>query len=163
MKKILTIVCLLMASVTFGQNFKKSSPYVKEKKESPIDAYVSYGLSLTNSSDFRTSSYTGLETGIMYKNLGAGVIFGRGSLKGLGQKSDNLGQYFYEVKTSASMPLGDLSGSVIFGYGGYFNSSRNFIEYGAGISYKVKHISYGVMVSNWDGVTYVTPNITYNF
>ena len=61
------------------------------------------------------------------------------------------------------MPLGDLSGSVIFGYGGYFNSSRNFIEYGAGISYKVKHISYGVMVSNWDGVTYVTPNITYNF
>ncbi len=161
MKKIFTIICLMFATVTFSQNLDTTS--IKAKEKSQISGYVSYGLSLTNSSDFRTSSYTGLETGITYKNLGVGVIFGRGSLKGLGQKSDNLSQYFYEVKTSAGFPIGDLTGSFIFGYGGYFNTNHNFIEYGGGFSYTIKHISYGVMVSNWDGVTYVTPNITYNF
>lgn len=153
MKKILTIIYLLTATSLFAQDSTKT----------PINGYISYGLSLSNGNDFLTNTYTGLEGGIMYKNFGAGLVFGRGSLKGLGGKQDNLSNYFYEVKTFASYPIGAISGSVLFGYGGYLNSNHNFIEYGVGISYAVGKFQYGATYSNWDGVNYVTPNITYNF
>jgi hypothetical protein len=164
MKKLFTIICLLATTLSFSQN-ESNVIYGKpqEKEKTSFTGYVSYALSMTNSSEFKTTSYTGVEGGFMYDNIGAGLIFGRGSLKGLGSNSDNIGQYFYEVKTSASMPIGKLTGNVIFGYGGYFNSSHNFIEYGAGVTYNYKQIGYGVTCSNWDGVTYVTPSVTYNF
>ena len=147
---------MLIAITTFAQT-KDSTRY------SPINGYLSLGLSMTNSSDFVTSSYTGIEGGISYKNISVGGIFGRGSLRGMWADGDNIKNYFYEVKATGSKEIGCITGSVLFGYGGYFNTSHHFIEYGAGISYTYKDFSYGVTYSNWDGTTYVTPSVTYNF
>jgi len=155
MKQLFTMLALFVATISFSQT--------SDTTNTPLVGYISAGLSMSNTTDFRTSSYTGVETGIMYGNLGAGVVFGRGSLSGLGRSTDNIGQYFYEVKTSASVPIGNLTGTAIFGYGGYFNSARNFIEYGVGMSYSFDHFGYGVTVSNWDGITYITPCVSYCF
>jgi hypothetical protein len=155
MKKILFLACVLFASTAFAQT-KDSVKY------SPITGYVSLGLSMTNSSDFVSSSYTGLEGGICYKNLSVGAIFGRGSLRGMWSEGDNIKQYFYEVKATGTKEFGCITGSVLFGYGGYFNTSHHFIEYGAGIGYNYKDFSFGLTCSNWDGTTYITPCVTYN-
>ncbi len=158
MKTIFTILALFVATLSFGQCHSDSTAC-----KPSISGYVSYGLSMANSSDFKTSSYTGLEGGICYKNFSLGAIFGRGSLKGLGSSSDRISQYFYEVKATASIPMGMLTGSAFMGYGGYFGTSHNFIEYGLGMGYSVNKFTYGVACSNWDGINYLTPNITYNF
>ena len=159
MKNLITIICLVLATSTFSQNDSTSCC----KKKSPITGYLSYGLSMTNSSDFKTSSYTGIEGGIMKGNLGLGIVFGRGSLSGLGSKTDNIQSYFYEGKMTGSFPIGNVNGTILLGYGGYINTSHQFIEYGVGISYNIGKLAYGVTYSNWDGLNYVTPNITLNF
>jgi hypothetical protein len=153
MKKTLLILAALISTCAFAQN---------DSTKTSLAPYVCVGLSATNSSDFKASSYTGIEVGAMYDNIGMGLVFGRGSLDGM-FKNDNINNYFYEVKAIGAFPLGSLGGSVILGYGGYIDSKHRFIEYGAGISYSVGKFSYGVMGSNWDGITYVTPSITYNF
>ena len=161
MKKFLTIIGLFLATVTFAQTTDSTSCCKKEK--TPITGYVSYGLSMTNSSDFATSSYTGIEGGIMKGNLGLGVVFGRGSLAGLGKNGDNIRNYFYEAKMTGSFPIGNVSGTFLVGYGGYIDTKHQFIEYCVGISYSVGKFAYGATYSNWDGVNYVTPGITFNF
>ena len=160
MKKILTLALIcLISTVTFAQTDSTSCC----KKKSPITGYLSYGLSVTNSSDFNSSSYTGLEGGIMKENFGLDLVFGRGSLKGLGSSTDNIQNYFYEVKTFASYPIGNVSGSFILGYGGYIDTPHMFIEYGAGLCYNIGKVGLGATYSNWDGVNYITPSITLNF
>jgi len=155
MKQFLTIILLFLGTLSFGQTV--------DTTKTKLSGYLSYGLSMANSTDFRASSYTGIEGGVMYDNIGVGVVFGRATLQGLGRRTDNINEYFYEVKTSASFPIGKLSGSVILGYGGYFGSSRNFIEYGGGITYNVNKFGYGVSCTNWGGIAYITPSITFNF
>jgi len=156
MKKILTLICVLFATVTFAQS---SADTTKSK----VGGYLSIGLSVTNSDDFFTSSYTGLEGGVTYENFGAGLVLGRGSLRGMASKNDALSNYFYEAKTFYCFPIRRFTGTVLFGYGGYFNTNHNFIEYGGGVSYSVRKFSYGITYSNWDGVNYLTPSIAYNF
>ncbi len=142
MKKIATIICLLLATTMFG--------------------YISLGLSLSNGTDFKNSSYSSIEGGIMRENVTLGLIFGRGSLSGIGN-GDAISNYFYEVKTTASYPIGIVSGNILLGYGGYFNTTHMFIEYGVGITYNKGRMGYGLTYSNWDGVNYITPGITFNF
>lgn len=162
MKKILAIIGLFLATTmtTFSQTTDTTSCC---SKKTPITGYVSYGLSMTNSSDFATSSYTGIEGGIMKGNLGLGVVFGRGSLAGLGKSGDNIRNYFYEAKMTGSFPMGNVNGTVLLGYGGYIDTKHQFIEYGVGISYTVGKFAYGATYSNWDGVNYITPGVTFNF
>ena len=147
MKTIFTLLALFVA-------FAASAQCQHDTTKTPITGYLSYGVSITNTSDFRTTSYTGLEGGICYSNL---------SLGALGTKNDNINQYFYEITASVSKPIGDLSGSLFVGYGGYFNTSHMFIEYGVEMDYVINKFSYGVSCSNWDGITYITPSITFNF
>ena len=109
MKNILIIICLFLATVTFSQTTDSTSCCKKEK--TPITGYISYGLSMTNSSDFASSSYTGIEGGIMKGNLGLGVVFGRGSLLGLCKNGDNIRNYFYEAKMTGSFPIGNVNSS----------------------------------------------------
>lgn len=166
MKKILTLICVLFASATFAQSSADTTFNPK------VGGYLSVGISVTNGDDFFTSSYTGLEGGITYGNFGAGLVLGRSSLSNNGDtlsgergvnKFENIKTYFYEVKTFYCFPIGKFTGTVLFGYGGYFNTTHNFIEYGGGVSYGVGHFSYGITYSNWDGINYLTPSITYNF
>jgi hypothetical protein len=166
-KKILTLLLLSISVISFSQSVSKDTTKVAVAKadstKDKVCGYISWGVSVTNSSNFLQSSYTGLEGGITYGDFGAGVIFGRGSLQGMLAKDDNIRNYFYEVKTFYSKPIKKFTATVLFGFGGYIATKHNFIEYGAGVSYSVKHMSYGITVSNWDGTTYLTPSITYNF
>ena len=159
MKNLLTIIGLFLATMSFAQTTDSTSCC----KKTPITGYVSYGVSMTNGSDFKTSSYSGIEGGIMKGNLGLGVVFGRGSLAGAFDKTDNIHNYFWEAKMTGSFPIGNVSGTILMGYGGYIDTKHSFIEYGVGISYSVGKFAYGATYSNWDGVNYVTPGITYNF
>lgn len=156
MKTIFTFLVLFAA-------FAASAQCQHDTTKTPITGYLSYGVSMTNTNDYRTSSYTGLEGGICYSNLSLGAMLGRSSIKALGTKNDNINQYFYEITASVSKPIGDLSGSLFVGYGGYFNTSHMFIEYGVEMDYVINKFSYGVSCSNWDGITYITPSITFNF
>ena len=155
MKKLLSIICIFTVLSSFAQK--------SDSTNTPITSYGSISISMTNSDNFKKSSYTSIEGGIMKGKVGVGAMLGRGSLYGLGSKTDNIQNYFYEVKTFVSFPVDNLSAGVLFGYGGYFNTSHNFIEYGATVAYNVRNLSYGMTCSNWDGITYVTPSITYNF
>jgi|ERR1035437_272104 hypothetical protein len=158
MKKtlFLLLICLVSTSVTAQCDSTKT-------KEKP-SGYLSAGLSTSNGNNFKAVSYVALEGGVMYKNVTLGAIFGRGNLIGMGRNTDVLGNYYYEFKTSGYLPIyGNLTCDVLFGWGGYFNSTHFLIEYGVGMVYNIGKIGYGVMYSNWDGVNYITPNITFNF
>jgi hypothetical protein len=154
MKKIIFIISVLINTITFAQ-----CDTIKDC----LSPYISYGLSVTNGDDFKNDSYTSLEGGVMCDNFGIGLALGRGSLDGMWSNSDKIKHYYYEIRMYASYPMGLLTGSFILGYGGYFNISHNFIEYGFGVSRSMGKVSYGVCYSNWDGTHYLTPNVTYNF
>lgn len=177
MKKILTFILLLSVTLSFGQSSNSKSrlllnhlssktvdtSYVKEKTKSPITAYASVGLSMSNTSNFRAGSYFNLEGGVCKENLCLGVVVGRGNITGMFKNTDAINNYYYEPKVTVTFPLGKLTGTAIFGVGGYFGTSHTLIEYGSGVYYQIDNISYGLLYSNWDGVDYITPNITYNF
>lgn len=155
MKKIFTFALIYFISISvFAQS---------DSTKSKITGYSSVGLSLSTGDDFLTTSYPSIENGIVRDNLGLGVVLGRGNFAGMFKHGDNITNYYYEGKATAYIPLGVLSGSVIFGFGGYFKTQHMFIEYGAGISYTKCKISYGVLCSNFDNIVYITPNITLNF
>lgn len=152
MKKLLLVLMVLVSVESWGQC-----------SENSLNKYVSWGVSMSNNSDFNTGSYSSLEFGVIYNDVAAGLVFGRGSLQGVFDKTDNIRNYFYELKVSPSFPIGKVYGNIILGVGGYIDTKHNFIEYGLGVSYTHKKIGYGVSFTNWDGVDYVTPSITFNF
>ena len=43
------------------------------------------------------------------------------------------------------------------------NGDGMFIEYGVGISKEFGNLGTFIQVSSWDGVTYVTPGLSYSF
>ena len=153
MKKLLLLIACMWFINALAQDSTKCN----------VGKYVSWGLSLSNNTDFNTGSYSSLEFGIVKHDVAAAVVFGRGNLDGIFRSGDVLSNYFYEIKVSPSFPIGKVCGNIILGYGGYFNASHNFIEYGLGVSYTHNKLGYGVSFSNWDGFDYVTPSITYNF
>ena len=166
MKKLFTLALLCLSLSLVAQtkiDSVKTKVATTDTSKLKVCGYLSWGISVTNSSNFFESSYTGLEGGITYGDFGAGLIFGRGSLSGLGSKGDNIQNYFYEAKTFYSHPIGKFTPSILFGFGGYIATKHNFIEFGAGVSYSVKKMSYGITVSDWDGKPYLTPSVTYNF
>ena len=67
------------------------------------------------------------------------------------------------AQDSTKCNIGKVYGNIILGYGGYFDVNHNFIEYGVGVSYTHKRLGYGVSFSNWDGVDYVSPSVSFNF
>ena len=152
MRKLVLLVMCMWAVSTFAQDSTKCN----------VGKYVSWGVSLSNNSDFNTGSYSSLEFGVVCNDVAFGLALGRGSLDGI-FKNDDIRNYFYEVKVAPSFPIGKVYGNIILGVGSYIDTKHNFIEYGLGVSYTHKKIGYGVSFSNWDGVDYVTPSITYNF
>jgi hypothetical protein len=151
MKKILVVLMVMASTISWGQCTEDS-----------LNKYVSWGVSMSNNSDFNSGSYSSLEFGVLYNDVAFGLVLGRGSLNGI-FKNDDIRNYFYEVKVAPSFPIGKVYGNIILGVGSYIDTKHNFIEYGLGVSYTHKKIGYGVSFSNWDGVDYVTPSITYNF
>lgn len=152
MRNLLVVLMCMWAVSTFAQDSTKCN----------VGKYVSWGVSLSNNSDFNTGSYSSLEFGVVCHDVAFGLALGRGSLDGI-FKNDNIRNYFYEVKVVPSFPIGKVYGNIIMGVGSYIDTKHNFIEYGLGVSYTHNKIGYGVSYTNWDGVDYVTPSISYNF
>jgi hypothetical protein len=157
LEKIKKIFIILLFLSCYLDTFAQDTTECKKYK------YISAGISLTNGNNFLIDAYNSVEFGGVYKNIGIGMVLGRGTLKGMLRTGDSLNKYFYEIKTCPSISISVLSFNMILGYGGYFNTKNNFIEYGFGSSITQGDFSYGVSYSNWDGVNYISPSITFNF
>jgi hypothetical protein len=158
MKKLFYVLIAFIALTVTAQG-QTDSTKVKTTK------YVSVGLSMSNFDEtFSDNSYPSVEVGFTKNDISYGVVLGRASLRDLGSFSDNIQNYFYEIKISPSTSLGYLNGNLILGLGGYINQgNRHFVEYGAGLSKTFGNVSYGLSYSNWDGVDYVTPSVSLSF
>lgn len=157
MKRLFVLALIYLMST--GLSAQDST---KTKTKTLTTGYLSVGLSLSNGDNFKTGSYSSIEGGINRGNIGLGLVFGRGNLDGI-FKDDNIRNYYYEAKTSFCHQIGDVTGMVMFGWGQYIDTPHSFIEYGGGVTYSVGRMGYGIMVSNWDRVNYLTPSITLNF
>ena len=151
MKKVLVILMVMVSTMSWSQC-----------SENALNKYVSWGVSMSNNSDFNSGSYSSLEFGVIYNDVAYGLSLGRGTLDGI-FKNDDIRNYFYEVKVAPSFPIGKVYGNIILGVGSYIDTKHNFIEYGLGVSYTYKKIGYGVSYTNWDGIDYITPSISFNF
>lgn len=156
MKKLLLLLSLTLFSVTIK---------AQEIKTKNINPYLSLGLSITNNNDFLTSSYPSLEFGLSGNYISGSLVFGRGSLKGIAEKTDVINNYFYELKTSYSIPVNDkIIAYPLLGIGQYINTKHSFIEYGAGFNYMFNDkVYYFAQASNWDNLWYVSQGLTFNF
>lgn len=155
---------VMMVSLTSISQIVVVKPHcdtTKTKNDNPFIPYVGTGLSVSSGDNFNQSTYFSAEVGANKQNFGMALVLGRGNL--VGMKHESIKNYYYEAKVMGYMPMGSVVSSVMFGYGGYFGSSHMLIEYGMGMSYSKGKITYGVLYSNWDGVDYITPNISYNF
>jgi len=148
MKKILIILLAFTPVIAFSQ-----------KEETKISGYVSGGISIPGGSQsFKSRSYASIETGICYENLTAGLVIGRANL----EKAD-FRNMFWEVKTSPSFYMAPVFAYGVFGYGGYMDYKKSFLEYGAGIYYPSNKVSYFAQITNWDEINYLSVGLTYNF
>lgn len=154
MKKIIFILILFVCSFNvFSQ--------VDSVSFGEITPYLGVSFSTSTGDNFKTNSYAGAEAGIGIENLMFGVAVGRGNLDF--SSSDNIQNYWYELKGYVSQPIGSVRGFAVAGWGQYFDTGHSFIEYGLGAAYSVGKFDIALTVSNWDKVVYVTPGICYNF
>lgn len=160
MKNIFTLILALVFSTSI---YSQDHSMIKEKhtndstESNNISFYSGIGISLGNeTTTFKESAYLSIENGIMIHDFYGGIVLGNGDLR---FQSPN---YFYEGKVGYSFPIGILNGNTFFGYGRYFGGA-GFIEYGAGVSYTCKKVSFGASYSNWAGNDYITPSITFNW
>jgi hypothetical protein len=182
MKNLYLATILLFSVMTFGQkrhgvvhtNGISVSVDTTAAKTSKWSKYVGVDVSISNGNSyennansytFQESAYPSVEFGFSRENLSLSGVIGRGNFKGMGSHSDAIGNYYWELKATPTFPLGIVNASLIFGAGTYFNNQvgNGFIEYGSGISYTVGKYTYGVSYTNWDGIDYITPNISYVF
>ncbi len=159
MKKILVLLTLMISAFVSAQT-------IESKEESKIGYYGALGLSIGNSSDsdFQHTSYPSIEAGITKDNVTLGLAVGRSNLADFGKelKGSNINNYWYEAKGTASTPIGITNGYIVLGVGNYINTDTVFIEYGAGINYTLKKITYFVQASNWDRVWYNSVGVSFN-
>tara|TARA_R110000772_G_scaffold17946_3_gene50027 strand:+ start:166366 stop:166851 length:486 start_codon:yes stop_codon:yes gene_type:complete len=156
-KTILLLLVMLMSVVAFSQ-----TDVTEVTETESIDwwnPYVAVGLSITDSNDFKASSYVSAEFGTTVENFSIGAVVGRNNLVDFGE-DESLNGYWYELKFAASVPLGFVNGYGLVGVGSYFDGGGTFLEYGVGISRGFGPVDVFVQVASWDGTTYVTPGVS---
>lgn len=163
---------LFYALIAFIALTVTAQAQTQETNKSKLTQYVSAGLSLipsdrTEGQTLANTSYASVEYGVVYKDVMYGLAVGRGQLAGTVSSNTNgqdLSNYFWEVRVQPTFPLGSVTGNLILGAGSYFGiSGAGFVEYGLGVSKSYGDISYGLSYSNWDGINYVTPSVSYSF
>ena len=148
---------MILTTVAFGQD---------STSVGGITPYVAGGLSLTNSNDFKVSSYPSIEVGVMFDNITVAGVCGRNNLAATPVGHEVLVENFWvEAKVAYSFPLGYVDGYGVFGVGTYLKSDGSlFIEYGVGITKSfTDHLGCFIQVSNWGGITYLTPGFSVSF
>lgn len=156
MKKLVVLLVALFSLTSVAQTQTDST---KVKK-----LFASVGVSVGNDGyDFEQMSYPSVEFGYTNKDVSYSVVFGRSNFYGAFKSSDNIDQYWTELKFSPSYSIGNLSGFLVAGGGFYINSDHYFAELGLGTSYTHNNMVYGVMFTNWDTKNYLTPFVSLKF
>ncbi len=181
MKKLILLAILLVSTTNFAQ--KKRSPNAVAVKTNTSDTtevvkskwknYIAVSISMSSGNTYDTNeseytfceaAYPTVEFGFSKGNLMAGLAVGRGNFAGMWTKEDNISDYYAEIRLTPSFALGIIDANVVFGAGSYLVSTKGFfIEYGSGISYTKGDYTYGIGYSNWDGVDYISPSVSYTF
>mgnify|MGYP001079206286 CR=1 FL=1 len=166
MKKFILITMTMFAFIGFtnAQGTMDGAPV--EAESSGLDFYVAGGLSIGNSgaNTFAATSYPSLEFGFMKGNWALGLVAGRGSNDF--SAKDDIANYWWSVKNAAYFPIGnsDMDFYALFAVGNYMSTKQVFIEYGGGFSYMpTDHLGLFIQASNWDGLFYITPGLSYSF
>lgn len=161
MKKVLLAFAIMVTvSVSFAQD---TTALEGPNCPMEITPYIASGISIPNTSDFSASSYWSAEVGVMFDNITVAGVFGVNSLDAF-NATGGIDNYWYEAKVAYSFPLGFVDGYGVFGIGSYIGRSGSvFIEYGGGIMKSFGHVGAFLQVSSWDGITYMTPGLSYSF
>lgn len=176
MKKLIILMACSIGLTSFAQEkstfvslegkstelYKLEVPSDSTNVKKNLDVYVSTSLSISNSSEstFDNTSYASVEVGLCKGDVSLGLVLGRGNINF--KSKDVVSNYWYEAKVTQSFPIGKLDGFVLMGIGNYIDTQKVFVEYGGGLSYKPKKVTYFSQVSNWDGIWYVSPGIMFN-
>jgi len=80
MRKVLVLVMCMWAVSTFAQDSTKCN----------VGKYVSWGLSLSNNTDFNTGSYSSLEFGLVKHDVAVAFVLGRGNWDGVDYVSPSI-------------------------------------------------------------------------
>ena len=156
MKNLLLVLMLLVSTVTFAQTDSTVC-----NNECNFTPYIAAGISIPNTNNLGDDAYASAEVGVMYDNIMIAGVFGVNNLNSFG---DGINGYWYEGKVGYFFPLGPVDGYGVFGLGSYIGTQGSiFIEYGGGVSKSFGNLGTFVQVSNWDGVTYLTPGFSYSF
>lgn len=117
---------------------------------------------MTNTNEFKAASYPSAEIGVMFDNMTVAGVFGRNNLAET--KPEHIDNYWCEVKVAYGFPLGWVDGYGVFGVGTYIGANGSlFIEYGGGVMKSFGNVGTFIQVSSWDGITYMTPGLSYSF
>jgi hypothetical protein len=157
MKKLLFAVLLISHTLAL---FAQNKPDTSLKT---IDCYVAGSVSVPTGNSFKQDAYPSFEFGINCKNMTFGINTGRMSFDKSPFNGEKIDNYYSEIKMMTSFPIGQIKGYIVGGWGMYYNSSHEFIEYGAGVVYSVNKIDFMLQVSNWNQIVYLSPGIAYNF
>jgi hypothetical protein len=117
--------------------------------------YASTGLSVTNSNDFKNSSFYSVEGGYTKNNFSYGVVLGTNDL--------NFDKFWYEGKIAYTLNFNQVDPYVLLGVGSYFDNYNLFLEYGFGVSKSFGPVSPYLQFSNWNTKNYITAGLTFNF
>lgn len=150
MKNIFLALAILVSTISVAQ-----------QTDSSLSFYAATGLSMANSSNFEQSSYISAEVGGMYENVALAIVVGRNNLEGTFGSNESLNNYWYEGKVAVYQQVGAVDAYGLLGAGSYIENGDLFLEYGAGISKEFDALGVFIQVSNWDGVNYITPGVSF--
>lgn len=160
MKKVILIALTMFAFI------RVSNAQDTTNTGSGLDFYVAAGVSVGNSgaATFSQTSYPSMEVGVMKGNFALGLVGGRGSFDFKGD--DVTENYWMSLKTAVYFPIGisNIDGYGLLAVGNYLSTEQIFIEYGVGMS-RAFDSGFGLFgqASNWDGIWYITPGLSYCF
>ena len=160
MKNLLLVLALLISTIALSQT--ETPPCDLEcGSERSYTPYIATGISIPNTSNLGADAYASAEVGLMVDNFTVAGVFGVNNLNSFG---DGIDAYWYEGKVAYSFPMGIVDGYGVMGIGSYIGTPGSvFIEYGLGIMKSFGDLGTFVQVSKWDGITYITPGLSYSF
>jgi hypothetical protein len=163
MKKItLSLLALFGTIAMSAQENQRATP--------PRTHFVSVSTSIPVSNSAK--AYPSIEFGHTTNDVSYSLVFGRGDFKNMFSSSkDQLKDYYVEYKITPSTNIGNLSLGFIVGAGSYLGSSTKsnslhqpfFGEIGGVVSYKISNCYAGVSFTNWDGVNFISPSLSYYY
>lgn len=165
MKKLVLSLAALLGTVVMSAQEVKTAPVA----QSITTHFVSVSTSIPTVSNAK--AYPSIEFGHTTNDVSYSLVFGRGDFDKMFSGGDNIKDYYLEYKIVPSTTIGRMTFGAVIGAGTYLGHSAKsnnmrqpfFGEIGGVASYSIKKFSVGVSFTNWDGLNFLTPSITYNY